>query len=247
MTELSNKIIDKIKTKEIKPKPRWQFKFRELSKLAALGILVVFLGLITALLWYFLADIDLGLGILFHCPLLIGHGPGLIIVFLILISAFSILLVKKIKGSYRYNLIIMACILLIFALFLSLIFHHLNYGQRLDHSFSRMPFYQSQSQFMTAAWQQPDQGRIAGEIIEVKGSTNFILKDIDGQEWSVSSLDTAWRHGMVPEIKLRIKMKGRQLKNFDFEASDIRPWTPGSGRCGMASENQEFGGCRAVR
>lgn len=235
MKDFSNKVIDKIKTEEMRPKPKWQFKFRELSKWAILGVFVIFLGLVSALLWYFLDDIGLRLSYLLNCPLVAGRGLILIIITLSLITFLSMLWTRLIKGSYRYSLILIAISLLIFTSFLAVIFNGLGYGKKLDKSFSAIPFYQNQTQFVGSVWQQPNKGRIAGEIIKIEGPASFIIKDLNNKEWTVSSLNAVWRHDIVLEIGLRVKIIGSQLSDFAFEASDIRSFKSKNERKHMRS------------
>lgn len=247
MTEFANKVINKIKSGEMKPKSKWRFKFRELSKWTLLSVFVISLGLVSALLWYFVADTNIRLSALFRCPLTVGYGPGLIIIFLVLVAFFSVLWMRRIKGSYRYNLILISSLLFIAGLILAVIFTHLGYGQRLDRSFSSLPLYQNQEQFMGSVWQQPDQGRIAGEIIRIESPTSFVLKDINGKEWLISSLNAVWRHNLSPRTGIRIKIEGLKTGDSIFEASDIRPWISRNKHCSILQSDQGPGDCAITR
>lgn len=247
MTDFSNKVINKIKSSEIKPKPKWTFKFKELSRWTALLMFVLFLGLVSALLWYFIADINIRLGLLFKCPLAVSYGPGLIIVSIIIITLLSIVGIRHIKGSYRYNLILISSLFIMLALILAVVFTHLGYGQRLDKTFSSIAIYQSQEQFMGLVWQQPDQGRIAGEIVRLESSTTFNLKDVNGEEWLVSSLGAIWRHNLSPEVGLRVKMEGVKTSDFVFKASDVRPWKSGNASCLKVQNSKDTNYCKIRR
>lgn len=243
MNEFANKVIDKIKSEKIKPRSRWDFKFRELSKWTVLGFFLIFLGLTSALLWYFLSDTNVGLKHLLRCPLAVGYGPGLIIMLLVLVILFSILGIRRIKGSYRYNILLISGLFILSGLILAIIFAHLGYGQKLDSTFSSIPLYQSQEQFIGLVWQQPDQGRIAGSIVKIESQTRFFIKDINGKEWLISALNAVWRHKLTPSVGMNIRIQGVRTGDSLFEANNIRPWMPKNKGCAVVQDSTDLNSC----
>lgn len=246
MTKFTDKIISEIKTNSIKPKPLWQFKLKETGGWLSVGLSVVMAGLLAALLWYFLVDLELGFG------RWIGHrsamrGPGLIIILLLLLTVTSWLLLRKTKHGYRYNYLLITAILSFLVLISAWGFDRMGYNRRVDQSLSMMPFYENRNRFMGEVWQQPEQGRLAGEIVSLAPKDQFKFKDLSGKEWSVAAVGAIWRHNLKPEVGLQVKLLGRMTDDYHFVAEDIRPWM--GGNCGqmMEAARPRTGGCGMMR
>lgn len=244
MTKFTDKIISEIKTSSIKPKPLWQFKLKETGGWLSFGLSIVMAGLLAALLWYFLADLELGFG------RWIGHryvlrGPGLIIFLFLLLAAAAWLLLRKTKHGYRYNYLLVIAILSFLVSISAWGFNRMGYNRRVDQSLSVMPFYENRNRFMGEVWQQPEQGRLAGEIISLAPKDQFKLRDVSGKEWSVSSVGAVWRHNLKPEVGLQVRLTGRVADDYRFVAQDVRPWIPEG--CIQMMEARRAGGCPMMR
>lgn len=227
MTDISTKILKEIKAHNLRPRPKWIFSLRESGIWALVAALIVLFGLAASLFWLFTAEADMGpLSWLTGRPLMYGHGPGLFLLILIIGASLMFWNIRNTKHGYKYNLGLVALGLIVSGAVLASLFGLTGFNGRMDRSLAKMPFYQSQQQYMVSVWQQPSEGRLTGEITWIESSNNFTLQDFAGKSWSISSLNATWRHNLSPEIGLQIKMTGSQLGSNGFEATDIRPFMP---------------------
>jgi|GEM_PF-6331168 len=254
MSKLTEKLKNKIEAQQLKPKPLWQFKAKASGQWLMVLASVLVLGLIGSLLWYFMAGFDFGLNeLLWIRPLLLGRGVGVIVIVLIVFAFLSFWFLRMTNRGYRYTASIILVLILLVGSICSWLFSQLGYGQQLDQSFSNLPFYENRTMFMGTVWQQPDQGRLAGKIIELISGNQFKFRDLDGKEWLVSTDQAIWRHSLTAEVSLEIKMLGEKTGQATFAAQDIRPWMPMmNGGCGGNGNGygmgmQAIGGCGMMR
>lgn len=249
MTDISSKILKEIKAHDLKPKPKWKFQLRESGIWSLIGIVTILFGLVASLFWLFTAEIDLGpLAWLTGRPLMYGRGPGSFLIILAIGIVFLLWNIRHTKHGYRYNLGLIILSLFGVGLVLASAFGYFGLNGRLDRSLSGMPMYQTQQQYMLSVWQRPSEGRILGEITAIEDKNNFSLRDSAGNIWSVSSSGATWRHNLEPETGLQIKIVGVQSGRNGFEATDIRPFMPSDGGCGMATNGAKGqGGCGMMR
>lgn len=241
MSEIADKILNKIKNDKLSPRPRWQFWLRDGGHWLGLGLSVLLAVVSIGLLLFFWSDGPwlhgggLGLG------LLLGRMPAIFLGLVLFGIIFSLVDFKNTSRGYRYPLAIIASILVVMVLIGGWLFHYFGFSRGLDRAITHAPYYQSQSQYMVSIWQNPQQGRLTGEIIGIESEDNFTLRDFQGQLWTISNKDAIWRHDLTPTIGLQIKMLGKQFGSYGFEATDIRPFMPMSGGCRQAVDQGTCG------
>ena len=80
MTDLSEKIIEKIQVKTLKPKPRWQFRAKESGQWISVAALFLIVAFLASMFWLFVFELDIGLkGWLFGQPFFAGRALWLIL------------------------------------------------------------------------------------------------------------------------------------------------------------------------
>lgn len=246
MTKLSEKIIQEIEIKVMKPKPKWQFQLKESGRWLSVFGLVLLVALSVSMCWLFISELDLGLfGWLSGRPFLAGRGLVLIFLLLIIVAGALIFDIRKTKHGYKYKSVIILSAIAILGLFFAGLFAWSGLPDRLDRSLSGTPIYQSREQYMISVWQNPIEGRLAGEIIDID-QNNLSLRDFENKIWLVDATKAIWRHNLAPAVGLRIKLLGEGSGSV-FTASDVRPFLPAMGRCGQVVEANGFGGCGMMR
>ena len=245
MTNLSNKVLEEIRGKGIKPKPLWYFKVYESGKWFGFFVLLVIFGITASLFWFLTSEIDLGLfGWLTGRPFIYGRGPTILFVFLLVGLILSLIDLRFTKKGYRYNFIKITGLIILLGSLLAGLFIWIGLPGRLDNSLARIPFYQNREAYMLSVWQHPEDGRLAGEITKVSDKNNFTFRDFNKKIWHVKGEKAIWRHSLAASNGLKIKMIGNVVDDDYFEATDIRPWLPvdgckmmgvrgGAGFCGM--------------
>lgn len=241
MDKVTDKVLEKIRKEQLKPRPRWQFLLREGGQWAGFALLALAAAALLGLLWYFWSDgpwlsaEGLGRGLFF------GRGPLVLSLLLVLAAVLALLDFRSTGRGYRYPLAAVAAVLVIGAAAAGWGMERLGVSRRLDAAFSAAPLYQDRESYMKEVWQRPEDGLLAGEITEAGGS-RFRLEDFDGKEWTVEAGRAVMRHGLAPAAGLKVKMIGRAVGS-DFVAEEVRPWM-GRGGCGQAQANRFCGQAR---
>lgn len=237
MNQTTDKIISKIKKEQLKPLARWKFRLREGGLWFGFGAFMILSILSFGLLWYFWSDEpwfhggQIGFGLLF------ARMPIVFFILIVLGMILALFDFRKTGRGYKFSLFKIVIVIFGVLILASAILNYSGISQKLDKVFGSSPLYQDREAYMKEVWQKPSAGRIAGEIVSIIGKNSFVLSDFDGKTWKIDSLKAVWRHGLKPEIGLKIKMLGSAEEN-DFIALDIRPWM-GAGGCGM-SQNPDM-------
>lgn len=236
MENFSNKVLETIKQKSIKPLPKWYFSARNFI-LWFLAILATFLGgLAFSLVMLFMNFQQVGMN--FPRPqgklhwLIVSIPYAWLIVFVLLVAVIYLNL-KHFKKSYKYP----AYLLIIASLCGSIVIGFITVGldghRRMNEEFSRrVPFYGPVFDARTRSWGRPDDGALAGKVKGV-GDNNFILEDLNGHEWKIISSEENNYQEETTEIKTEqmVMINGRPVGRGVFLAEEISPWEGCRGRC----------------
>ena len=239
MSKISDKILNKIKEENIKPTPKWQFDLRDSGMWLVFGLLFALVVIAMGLLMFFWSD-----GPWLHGRFgmrLFGGTPLFLIIIFALGASLALLDFKNIGRGYRYSINAVILALIIVAIIAGWLFNYLGLSQGLDRSISRAPFYQDRGRYMMQVWQNPNNGLLAGQILEMNNQERFNLQDFEGKKWMIDASKARWRHNLEPEKGLQIKLIG-EVDGDNFKAEEIRPWLSSRG-CTMGS-SQEFCGMR---
>ncbi|OJI08567.1 MAG: hypothetical protein COX02_00665 [Candidatus Vogelbacteria bacterium CG22_combo_CG10-13_8_21_14_all_37_9] len=228
--DLSQKIITKIKTDKIVPRPRWQFLVLN-SAWWFLFTLSTFLGVIVfSLLFKNIADNDwqiysaigktLTSKIFFSLPYL-----WLILLILIIYLAWREL--KQTRGAYRHNLTLILAGSLSLSFFLGGLTYQLGFSDRLERGLSTfIPQYQIYQIRSSGLWDKPEIGFLAGEITVVSDANNFLLKDVDKKIWIIEGQNIVWTGQAKPKVRSLVKISGFLSDDHHFVAQSVRLWQP---------------------
>lgn len=247
MTKLSDKITQEIELKILKPKPKWQFRLKESGQWLSVVVLILVVAFSGAMLWLFASELDIGInGWLSGKPFLAGRTLWFILIALVLAVVAVLFDIRKTKNGYKYKNVIIISLIVVIGLIFAGIFAWSGLPNRFDRSLSGNSLYQNREQYMISVWQNPNEGRITGEIIAINQS-NLTIRDFSNKIWQIDSGNAVWRHNLKPEVGLRIKLLGNQISENSFTATDIRPFLPPNGGCGGAETNGGLGGCNMTR
>ncbi len=232
MSDLTNEVLEKIKEKHIKPKPKWEFILKEYVIWVFAGASFLVGSLAVAVIIHMVRNNDWDL-----CDRVSGNLLSFIFatlpyVWLLLLAAFVALAYynfKHTKSGYRFSLRLLVTGSILASIFLGIFFYSIGLGWTIDKAFSaRLPFYERLMFHRRMIWGNPERGMMAGRIISDLGRGEFSLRDLDDKVWMM--------HGQIssttPWVPLRergmIKIIGEPMDNFNFRVRQIRPW-PGCG------------------
>ncbi len=213
MDNISEKIFKEIKKKHLEPKPRWQFLLKDSLLWLGFGVLVVIGSLAFSVVVFMLADNDWDLYLYVDRSfwnLLLVNLPYIWLVCLGLFWLLSSYNFRHTEGGYRYRswIIFSGSVAASFAL--GAVFFYAGLGQKVDDILARsIPQYCDLTFPERHLWQQPNKGLLLGQIIEMKNSDSFVLRDSDNVSWPVQrasqSLD-------LPPLRpgLRLKIRGNK-------------------------------------
>jgi len=228
MTDLSKKIIGKIKEEKIAPKPRWQFLAKDWFFWSMFISSIIIGGLSFGTIIYFATDNDL---VTFYWSRqgflneLLVTLPYLWIGLIAFVAYLAIINLSATKTGYHFkprNLVILS---LVSSLFIGLIAYDFGLGSYLDNRFGQsVPFYKSLKERRSQFWQQPEADRLVGEINKIE-ITQIEITDFRQKKWKIFVDDkTFW----APQIKKSqgeiVRILGKQKSLTEFAATGIYPW-----------------------
>lgn len=225
--DLSQNIVDKIKEKDVKPKPKWEFLLKGYLVWFAFGLTVISGALaVSVAIFHFDAtdwQIRQQLG-KSGFEFFLTHLPYIwIIAFAIFIILADYNLRHTEKG-YKYSLATIIITSLASSIILGSVFYFTGTGKALDNALLKHipPYQQLSYNPRLKIWSQPEKGLLAGEISKIKDESTILLIDFQNQEWEVLMLPK------IPPNKLHkgmlVKTIGEATGESTFEAQDLRPW-----------------------
>jgi len=227
MMKASEKLLQKIRERDVKPTPKWRFTLRN-SLLSAAFVAAVLLGALAFSVVLFAiqqTDFDL-LSHITHSrlELFLGLLPIFWIVMLLVFLGIAIYSVQYSPRGYKFTAAKMAGYSAAFSVLLGALFFIAGGAQRLERAFeANLSVYQSVQEKKARLWSMPEDGYLSGEIEEA-GADALRIKDFSGKEWTVH-----FEGAFIPPVVLlergeTIKLIGEITAKGEFTASEIRPW-----------------------
>jgi hypothetical protein len=223
--EISQKILQTIKTKKITPKPKYYFIVYNIViwLFSVLGLLIgslafaVILYIIINNDWDVYKDINNSL-LKFTLLTLPYLWLGLLIIF----SGFAYYNFKLTKKGYKFPFLIIIISYIVISIIIGSILYSFGIGQAIDQALTeKTPLYNKMFNNRQKTWTQAEHGRLAGIIIEIKDQNIFLLNDLTKKEWQVISIQP-----IKPQFKpgIKIRMLGQQIEPATFKAVQIIPF-----------------------
>ncbi|MFK7780383.1 MAG: hypothetical protein QM490_04490 [Candidatus Gracilibacteria bacterium] len=224
-----DKILKKIKQKNVKPIPRWHFLLKDYSSLSLFVGLIILGALGVGVIVLFLVNTDWdiykysGKNIFSYTFSII---PYFWLIFLVILTPLVYLNFRHTPKGYRYR-----ASLIFTGVFISfIILGFIIYASGLSNSVEKKlveisPLYSSHSEMhLKHMWMYPEGGLLAGLIIE--GSEKEItIRDLNGKVWNIDIKNTIWTNGGKNNLQERIKIIGKKVSDDLLIAKEIRSWT----------------------
>lgn len=97
-------------------------------------------------------------------------------------------------------------------------------GRALEQAFGlRVSIYESMQEKKVKIWSMPAQGYLSGDIITASDTT-FTLRDFKGKIWTIEYPGAFVAPVVALEPGEKVKMIGKQVHDDLFRADEIRPW-----------------------
>lgn len=225
--KLSNKVLQKIKKENLKPKPKWEFLLKNYVFWGAFAISILIGGLASSVAIFRLttADWDIARRIGRH-PISFAFTtmPYFWLAILAAFTALAYYNFKHTKEGFKFRLPITITASIVGSIILGFSFFGAGIAKSMDEQALRhLPLYESmhESQKMNI-WQQ-DEGVIAGEITETKEGA-IIIKNLKGEVWQIDTTKIPKEFTKNLKEKMPIGAMGEIVEEGFFQAEDIRPW-----------------------
>lgn len=229
MSDISNKVLEEIKEKNISPTPGWFFEIKNIL-MWLLFITSSFIGgLAISIIIFLLANFDweiypmLAISQVRHAMMAIPYFWVMSFLLLIIFAYYNF---KNTKTGYRYALAVVVLTSFILSLFLGMIFYLSGVSEDI-HEFlcHNIPIYNTLIYDHDDIWRFPERGLLAGEITDINNAQDFYIRDLMGRTWHIVSNGALIDCAEV-SIGSKIKIEGRPLEDSNFSSVVIMSWAP---------------------
>ena len=241
---LSRIILDKIKTKQITPKPRWTFLLKNYL-VWFLAFLSLFVGSMSAAViimllrhsdWEIIGQTSGGLP-----NFILSTLPFFWIILLFLLIIVGLYNFRHTKKGYRYRVSLILAATIILSVVFGEVLYRVGISQAIDDTLgANIPMYRRVMNPRINFWSETRQGRLAGVIISMSEDSEFTLLDQFEKIWLVYAAQNAWpRTIALPAPGDQVKILGEEIGLSVFSAWRILPFgQPGRGFFGEKFKNQ---------
>ena len=224
------RILARIKTNKISPKPRWQFLLKNyVIWLAGILSLVIGAAAVSVLIYLFRHNnwdiYDQTHKSLWEFFLLtLPYFWFIFLGFFVFVVYYNL---KHTKHGYRYPLYAIVLISVVFSFILGSGFFLIGWGEKIDNVLGRQaPFYGQVLNRQLTFWFNPAEGRLAGVVVDLRDNKSFYLVDPTGDNWEIFYRADRQSPEFL-KIGEPVNLIGQIIEDNKFQAEIIRPLMPG--------------------
>ncbi len=233
--KLSKSVLKKIQKEQITPTARTYFIFRNMV-IGGLGILFLVLGILAcAIIIHFLNNAEF-LEFVWKGPRqflkLLWFGiPVFWIILLIGLVFITTYLTRKTPKGYKFPFGWALGAFLLSQIIGGIVLEGSNIGEQLDQRIARhISFYQNRQERRQKFWKNPENGFLAGTIIEINENGILLLDDWNKTQWTVDFTKSMIGERVQLQPDEKIRLIGTKAGNTEFIADQIRSWKRARGR-----------------
>lgn len=229
MSELTRKVLAKIKEEDIEPEAGWKFTARRSLLWIAIALTAGFGALSLSMTAFSLLAID-------RSPLTLAPDRlfslaffrSLPFLWITMAGAFLALAVFEFRNTrhgYRHRMALVAVISLFVIAASASVLSAWGADERTERMMRKQfPIYSRMAEKRDVFWSRPDDGFLSGTIENVRPE-DISLVDREGNRWEVSmDGETVVRPPVRLEHGSEVKVVGKKKSDGAFKAEDIRPW-----------------------
>lgn len=233
--ENAKKIIERIKEEKLEPTPKWMFISGNVLIWSAFALTILFGAMAFSVILFAIQQTDFN--IISHLShsrleLLLGILPFIWLILVIIFLILAMLSLRYSRRGYKFSLFKLVSLSLLISVALGTLFFLAGGSGRLEKIFDiNVLTYESIEERKIQIWSNPDQGFLAGTILE-EGTEVMRLRDFAHEEWQVTLTDAFIAPIVMLEPGEVIKIIGQKTGPNNFKAEEIRPWGGRGGRPG---------------
>lgn len=234
MTTLSDNILNTIKGKNLKPKPRWHFIVRQ--------VLIWFTALLSVVIGSFTFSVILFrmvnndweiLTFINRSPFMhvFSTLPYIWILLLVLFVGLAYYNARHTKGAYKYQGYWFVIGSVILSLAIGGMLYAVGIGPLVHGVAQRLPVMRDLMHDREELWLTPENGLLAGEVTDIlSGVGIYTVTDFNEGVWIIVPADDYMESPFFTiEEGVLIRMTGSVLDEDHFEAQRIMPYHMGPG------------------
>ena len=231
----SQKLLNEITAKQIKPSPRWHFVLQNYIFWSMFLIFIILGSVAFSIILYAAteSDFDLLSSSGSKIEFLFSILPLLWILFLAIFFLISVFGIRHTKTGYRYPLLKILSANVLLSILLGILFFYTGGAEKIEQIFAEnVPVYKSFEERRISRWSNPESGFLAGVILENKNNEIILIEDFNGEQWEINIQNTIIRPRASLGLGGKIKIIGEVLEKDVFVAKEIRRWEGKELRCG---------------
>jgi hypothetical protein len=227
MNDFAEQLITKIKTDKVTPWPRWVFTVRTCALwfFGGAALLLAATSCATIIHVIRINDWDVYRELADNlASFVITTIPyAWFIILSVLLASGYVLFVRTPRG-YRYRLITVTMSGLIVSSLLGSVMYAAGVGEQVDEYIrTNAPTYHAMLNPHSKTWQQPHNGRLAGDVVEI-AEKSVVVRDERGVEWQIESDEkttSTVSFTAEQETPHRLRVIGTMINSSTFKAKKI--------------------------
>ncbi len=226
-TDLSKKVLSRIKNQDITPQARWRFVLQKKIFWMLTGITVLLGGIAAAIIIFVYIDRDVNAERLLEQSSVedfLLAIPYLWIVLLVGLAALARLFVRHTAFGYRYATVKIIGAVVAGSVLIGMTLSSLDLGERTHDWLTRhVSYYNALIYTSEDAWSHPDRGLLGG-VVASRVSASIALVDFHQATWQldISSLSADDTKLLQPGSK--VKINGTREGQNVFKAQQVFVW-----------------------
>ncbi|HEY9481243.1 MAG TPA: hypothetical protein VIR98_03385 [Candidatus Paceibacterota bacterium] len=224
---LEKQILERIKTRGLKPVPKGVFQMRDFILWTLLGVLAAALSVGIGMIIFMVAGADfqlfekLGLS---SSEKIAYSIPYFWIIATLVIAVVAYVNFRQTRRGYRIATRQVIMIAGLVAAGLGTAAYAFGIADKVDKAASEnIPLYNAVTPLNTNAWLDPTHGLLSGTVREKDSEESFTLRDADSVLWTVDASDAARPEGFEFHPGDRMKLIGTKTGDDQFKAVEIGP------------------------
>jgi hypothetical protein len=228
---LAKRVFDRIADEKLRPRPRWEFLWRNYFFWGFGAVAVVLGALAVSAMLFEVESVDWRLALVTHSnffSFFLAAAPFLWMGSLLLFVLIGYRTVRETNHGYRYPLSIIIIGAVLASLSLGTALYTTGFGRIIETTMGdNLPFHHPILEEEREWWQAPEKGLLGGSVVSIASdATSFVLRDFNGQLWTIDESDlrtfdsaTIARGGVVRVIGVPLT-----ADSGVFHACFVIPW-----------------------
>ena len=192
--DLKNSVLERLSREDMKPKAKMWFQCRECMTWVLWGASVLFGALAVAVVAMVMTHSRYAYFEATHnspFEFVVEALPYIWFVVFVAMAVLAYVNLRQTKRGYKYPFTHIIASSLIFSLAGGALLHLVGVGSVVDRELGkRMPMYMSQEKKEVMMWQNPNEGRLVGNITSKDEEANEVtFVDVDGFDWSLEVME----------------------------------------------------------